>query len=183
MAHSTLEVASCLGSGNMSCRDRESGESGVPDEPVQNHDPAIPPRLVPQNFVWRLVGKSSGDLIVGDMAVDVPVLRECFDPWTHDRHRETGEGCRGCSKISKARAAATKPPPHVPTDGECQFTEFVHLDPPTAPTHACWRPVPPRWYSTWMGSTSRFIRSEYHPSPAQDTQHDGSGCVPRGVHC
>ncbi|KAK4654987.1 hypothetical protein QC762_405830 [Podospora pseudocomata] len=71
-----------------------------------------PVRPVPQNFVWRLYGRSNSSstsvkVNPGDMALGVPVLRETFDPWRcHDGHDEDDGGCKGCIKINKARAAA-----------------------------------------------------------------------------
>ena len=125
MAHAAPDLASCLGSGEMS---RKEGYFGTPGEPeVQNQDPPGRAGLVPQNFVWRFAGRrtsstsSADEVVAGDMAVGVPVLRERFDPWRHDPQEEENDGqeerCKGCSKISKARAAATQPP-HDPPPGK-----------------------------------------------------------------
>lgn len=178
MAQSTPELASCLSSGEMSCKNGESGASG--ELPVQNQDDSDPPRLAPQNFVWRLARRSpsvsSDDLVVeGEMAVDVPVLRECFDPWRHDRLEETGDGsegrCRGCSKIPKARVIATTAP-HVRKPGEslpmCMFISICHNP------HACGvlsRPV---------GTCIRSIGTR-HKRRALDTPK--SKCTEAGHAC
>ena len=43
------------------------------------------------------------------MAVEAPVPRNSFDPWNHwPGHEEDDERCKGCRKISEARAAAAK---------------------------------------------------------------------------
>ncbi|KAK0644068.1 hypothetical protein B0T16DRAFT_192701 [Cercophora newfieldiana] len=74
-------------------------------------------RPIPRNFVWRLHGgRSSSSTSLtetlaeggdgGEMAVDVPALRDSFDPWgQHEKEQDDGR-CKGCSKIAKARAAA-----------------------------------------------------------------------------
>ncbi|GAB1315580.1 hypothetical protein MFIFM68171_05790 [Madurella fahalii] len=128
MAQTALDLASSLGSGRTS---HEMGESGISEEILLQMQVApSPARPIPKNFVWRLDGgrrSSSASLsdIRGDMAVDVPVLRETFDPWSHDEHEEDDDGqegrCKGCTKISKARAAATAAaarPSHAPKPGE-----------------------------------------------------------------
>ena len=142
MARRTPDLASCLGSGDVSCKMEESGAFGSPDvQNVQNQGPASAARPVPRNFVWRLGGgrhihAAGGSADRDAMAVDVPVLRECFDPWNHHQQADAGDGsdgqdgrCRGCSKILKAKAraaAAAKPPlPHVPTNSKCHG--FVHV--------------------------------------------------------
>jgi len=74
-------------------------------------------RPIPRNFVWRLHGgrsSSSNSLTEtlteggdkGDMAVDVPALRDSFDPWGQHEKEEDDGRCKGCSKIARARAAA-----------------------------------------------------------------------------
>jgi hypothetical protein len=40
------------------------------------------------------------------VAVDVPALRASFDPWGQQQREEENGRCKGCTKISKARAAA-----------------------------------------------------------------------------
>jgi hypothetical protein len=178
MAQPTPEVASCLGSGNMSRREEEPGAF---HETVQNQDSPSPPRSLPRNFVWRRCpsSASSDDSAVGDMAVDVPVLRECFDPWSHHCQDEAEDGCRGCSKIAKARAAGTRPP-HVPIHSECPwpmclFISIAHNKPPRmhgGPSRSC---------GTRIRSKLRCIGTEYRPSPAPDTKRHGTCCVLRGM--
>ncbi|KAH6843262.1 hypothetical protein B0I37DRAFT_215188 [Chaetomium sp. MPI-CAGE-AT-0009] len=122
MAHAAPDLASCLGSGEMS---RKREDFGPPSEPeVQNQHSPGRARLAPQNFVWRLAGRrtsstsSADDVVDGDMAVGVPVLRERFDPWRHDpQEEEQEERCKGCSKIPKTGAAAVQPP-HDPSPGK-----------------------------------------------------------------
>lgn len=139
MARRTPDVASCLGSGDVSCKMEESGAFRRLD--VQNRGPASAARPVPRNFVWRLGGgrhvHTGGSADRNAMAVDVPVLRECFDPWNHHQQADAGDGsdgqdgrCRGCGNMvlkAKARAAAAaKPPlPHAPTHSKCHG--FVHV--------------------------------------------------------
>ncbi|EAQ85317.1 hypothetical protein CHGG_09331 [Chaetomium globosum CBS 148.51] len=147
MAHAAPDLASCLGSGEKS---RKEGDFGAPVEPeVQNQDPPNHARLIPRNFVWRLAGRptsstsSADDVVDGDMAVGVPVLRERFDPWRHDPLEEELDGqeerCKGCSKIPKARAAAAVQPPHdlppetTPTMPSLQGRELDDGCPDTAP--------------------------------------------------
>jgi hypothetical protein len=122
MAHAAPDLASCLGSGEMSRKEEDFGAPGELE--VQNQDPPSRAGLIPQNFVWRLAGRrtsstsSADDVVDGDMAVGVPVLRERFDPWRHDPQEEKHDGqeerCKGCTKISKARAAAAQPPHDPP---------------------------------------------------------------------
>ncbi|KAK3897887.1 hypothetical protein C8A05DRAFT_47640 [Staphylotrichum tortipilum] len=135
MAPRTPDLASWLASGTTSRRREETGAAGTPgtggasglSAAIQNHGLASPTRPIPRTFVWRLGGRSSSPeparAAVGlshDMAVDVPVLRECFDPWDgHHQHADAEGGgqegrCRGCNKISKARAAAATQPPRNP---------------------------------------------------------------------
>ena len=139
MARRTPDVASCLGSGDVSCKMEESGAFRRLD--VQNRGPASAARPVPRNFIWRLGGgrhvHTGGSADREAMAVDVPVLRECFDPWNHHQQADAGDGadgqdgrCRGCGNMvlkAKARAAAAaKPPlPHAPTHSKCHG--FVHV--------------------------------------------------------
>lgn len=122
MAQSTPELTPSLGSGEISSKMEEPGNSG--ESVLQKRDFSSPRGALPRNFLWRLGGgrrNSSSDLtsVQRDMAVDVPVLRETFDPWSNDRHNEGEDGqderCKGCSKISQARAARTAAaePPHA----------------------------------------------------------------------
>lgn len=134
----------------MSCKEKDrklpspradAGSGGSALE-VQNRGSPSPGRQrgAPQNFVWRrgasrrqLSSSSTASTDDGDMAVDVPVLRECFDPWRRDRPDEDGHDgqagrCQGCDKISRARAAAAAiaaasttvamSPPQTPTRGK-----------------------------------------------------------------
>ncbi|KAK0628781.1 hypothetical protein B0T17DRAFT_166644 [Bombardia bombarda] len=140
----------------------ESGAVGEPsarDRPVQMQHPSHEAhdaaalqgsRPIPRNFVWRLYGgrrtsltsigttstqsQSQSQSEGGDMAVDIPVLRHSFDPWSehanwHAKEEQGDDGrCSGCTRISKARqaaaaaAAATRPlaitisPPVSPPD-------------------------------------------------------------------
>lgn len=120
MAQSTPDLAPSLASGAIPSKMEEFGDSE--ESPLQKQDVSDPPRLIPQNFVWRLGGRQSSSTdqtnVAGAMAVDVPVLRETFDPWNNGQHyeKEDGQGgrCRGCSKISKASTAVAQPPHAVP---------------------------------------------------------------------
>ncbi|KAK3361673.1 hypothetical protein B0T24DRAFT_112857 [Lasiosphaeria ovina] len=92
-----------------------------------------PSRSIPPHFVWRLHGgrRSSTTSLtetpeatgraVGDMAVDVPVLRDSFDPWgSHEKEDDDNGRCKACARISRARAAAHLPMHHdLPSHGEC----------------------------------------------------------------
>lgn len=158
MARRTPDVASCLGSGDVSCKMEESGAFRRLD--VQNRGPASAARPVPRNFVWRLGGgrhvHTGGSADRNAMAVDVPVLRECFDPWNHHQQADAGDGsdgqdgrCRGCGNMvlkAKARAAAAaKPPlPHAPTHSKCHgfvhvgaWCLFISIGPNSAPRSCC----------------------------------------------
>jgi hypothetical protein len=186
MARPTPDLASCFGSGDMSCKEEDFGAPGEPA--VQNPDAPSRARIAPQNIVWRLAGGrrtsstgSANETVDGDMAVDVPVLRACFDPWRRDQPEDDHDGpdgrCQGCSKISKARAVAGLP--HVPSRGECP--RFLTCASPTrswccisprTPTRPA-RSVPACWFmrkGCRHCATQRGIRSWKR------------SCVLRGVH-
>jgi len=125
MAHAAPDLASCLGSHHMSRKKEDFGAGGGSE--VQSQEIPGRARVVPQKFVWRLAGRRSSsyspadDLVDGEMAVGVPVLRACFDPWRRDHPEDDRDGhegrCQGCSKISKAREVADRLP-HVLPRGE-----------------------------------------------------------------
>ncbi|KAK0707846.1 hypothetical protein B0H67DRAFT_647983 [Lasiosphaeris hirsuta] len=142
MVQSPLDLASLVGTGEIPCCKEEFGpskrrlaQSVQSTQGVQMEQDSLQhPRPIPRNFVWRLHGgrRSSSTSLPeteGDMAVEVPALRESFDPWghheNHDKEEEDGR-CKGCSKISKARAAAAAaaavaaagPGPIPPSHGE-----------------------------------------------------------------
>ncbi|KAH6618232.1 hypothetical protein B0J18DRAFT_274452 [Chaetomium sp. MPI-SDFR-AT-0129] len=177
MAHAAPDLTSCLGSGdNMSCKQKDrklpsshadAGSSGSVLE-VQNRGGPSPGGrpLAPQNFVWRRAASnrptsssSTAESVPadeGDMAVDVPVLRECFDPWRRDRSDEDdGQAgrCEGCDKISRARAAAAaiaavstavavSPPPTSPRVLAHAVSFWSSLPPIFRQPHAAARSVP-----------------------------------------
>lgn len=130
MAQSAPDLASSRGSGEIPPSMEEAGAPG--ETLLQKPRPASAARPIPRNFVWRLGGgrRTRSEGVVdfrGDMAVDVPVLRASFDPWNNnEQHVEDANGqegrCKGCSKISMARAAANvipTAPPHGPIRSEC----------------------------------------------------------------
>lgn len=186
MAHAAPDLASCLGSGEKS---RKEGDFGAPVEPeVQNQDPPNHARLIPQNFVWRLAGRptsstsSADDVVDGDMAVGVPVLRERFDPWRHDPLEEELDGqeerCKGCSKIPKARAAAAVQPPHDLPPGKLSSVSLTCAsasrsghshDTPTTNPHLSGAIRP------------GLMVPEEKPDAARLCATLGQGCVLRGV--
>ncbi|KAK4244325.1 hypothetical protein C7999DRAFT_17411 [Corynascus novoguineensis] len=147
MAHAAPDLASCLGSDHMSRKKEDFGAGGGSE--VQNQETPGRARLVPQKFVWRLAGRRSSsyspadDLADGEMAVGVPVLRACFDPWRRDHPEDDRDGhegrCQGCSKISKAREVADRlphvlPPPETrPTMTSLQGRELDDGCPDSAP--------------------------------------------------
>ncbi|KAK3315974.1 hypothetical protein B0H66DRAFT_560053 [Apodospora peruviana] len=120
MVQSPPGLASSAGLDKIPCDEEKPGATG--ESVIQMHENSQQPsRPVPKNFVWRLSyggGRSNSSAILtetaasaadDDMAVDVPVLvpRHSFDPWTqHDLLKEEDGRCRGCTKISRARAAA-----------------------------------------------------------------------------
>lgn len=115
MAQSIPDVAPSPGSGEISSAMEESGCFG--ESPLQKQDCSNIIHPLPRNFIWRLGGgrrNSSADETrdqkeLQDMAVDVPVLRETFDPWSNGQHNEDEKRqdgrCKGCDKISRTRAA------------------------------------------------------------------------------
>ncbi|KAK4452636.1 hypothetical protein QBC34DRAFT_397956, partial [Podospora aff. communis PSN243] len=84
---------------------------------MENSSSSPNPRPIPRNFIWRLHGgRSSSSTSLtetlteggdrGGMAVEVPALRDSFDPWGQHEKEEDDGRCKGCSKIAKARASA-----------------------------------------------------------------------------
>lgn len=122
MVHATPDLASFDSSAEIPCTMRAPGPGRMKTgQAVQSSDssPAPSPpkaRPIPPNFVWRLGGgrRSSSSTTEAEIeerdmavAVDVPALRVSFDPWGQQQQREEeNERCKGCTKISKARAAA-----------------------------------------------------------------------------
>lgn len=129
MVQSPPDLASFNGTGPSLQKMEEAGACGDSlDKLIQREtvsSPSTVTRPIPRNFVWRLHGgrrssstsptestSEQGDMAV---AVEVPTLRDSFDPWgAHEKEEEDGR-CKGCSKILKARAAAAAvvvPTPH-----------------------------------------------------------------------
>ncbi|KAK3941409.1 hypothetical protein QBC46DRAFT_382634 [Diplogelasinospora grovesii] len=112
MVQFTPDLASLVGIGEIPCNMEETGpvRGGLVQMKEFSHKTVVRP--VPSNFVWRLHGgrrsSSTNSIEFGDMAVDVPVPRGSFDPWNQQVKEENGR-CKGCAKISKARAVAHLP--------------------------------------------------------------------------
>jgi hypothetical protein len=117
----TPDLASLEGTGTFPRRKEQVGagsEKAAQSVQMENSSSsARNSRPIPRNFVWRLHGgrsSSSTNLTEtlteggdrGEMAVDVPALRDSFDPWGQHEKEEDDGRCNGCSKIAKARAAA-----------------------------------------------------------------------------
>ncbi|KAK3380958.1 hypothetical protein B0H63DRAFT_523696 [Podospora didyma] len=139
MVPSTPDLASLDRAGEISDHQEEIGANRLADAAsVQMQvdlsspsSPSSPTRPIPKSFIWRLYGgrssSSSNSLPlteapnvndVNDMAVmvDVPVLRDSFDPWGHHHHEKDlsdDEQCKGCSRIARARAAMAHLPVSV----------------------------------------------------------------------
>lgn len=117
MAKPNPDLASSFGSGQIS---RRMGESGVSQGTIlQDQESSSPSHPIPQNFVRQLRGgegtNSAGPSDShGDMAVGVSGVRHAFDPWNNNKSLEDEDGrCKGCTKISKVKAAARAAYPFI----------------------------------------------------------------------
>ena len=187
MVQLTPDLASLAlaGPSEIPCNMGDSGDQNSKTNAVQfqtfslEHHQSQQLRPIPKNFVWRLQGgrRSSSTSLTKpkaqapkrqDMAVDVPVLRDSFDPWNQHQRDEDG-GCKGCSKISKAKAVTRPRPPEAATlkqpshvngvDGECldfylYYEKTLYLLDSFGLYHVrhafCNSPTFPRHFKTWM---------------------------------
>ncbi|KAK4224010.1 hypothetical protein QBC38DRAFT_33827 [Podospora fimiseda] len=122
--------------------------------------PSSPDRInSPRNFIWRRVSRNN---INDNMAIDVATLRESFDPWrSWHMHSTDSEGCRGCIKISQARAAAAA----------AALPQPLPVDHP--PSHALTHDKSPIM-TTLENRDLDDERSDSAPEQLQELRHDGS---------
>lgn len=188
MVHATPDLASFDSSAEMPCTMRAPGPGKMKTgQAVQSSDsisPAPSPpkaRPIPRNFVWRLGGgrRSSSSTTEAEIeerdmavAVDVPALRVSFDPWGQQQREEENERCKGCTKISRARAAAAvtavmpakvAASPPAATKPHGQYSEFPMSSMSTRECQTIRRS--PRQLSTWEGGAPSFMGGQSVTEP------------------